>query len=52
MTARRPDALGQRIAAEIGDVPCEHRADEFRERVLRFTDRKRNQGFTRLERRQ
>ena len=34
--AERLNALGQRIAAEIGDVLCQHRADEIGHRVLRF----------------
>ena len=34
--AERLDALGERIAPEIGDVLCQYRADKVRHRVLRF----------------
>ena len=32
-----PSPKAARIAAEIGDMPCQNRADEVGNRVLRFT---------------
>ncbi len=50
--AKRLDALGHRVAAELGGVFRQHRPDEVRHRVLRLADGQRNQWLSRLVRRQ